>query len=143
MDPQNHEPLQTKQPVADPNTFFQPVATVTSPQPPVAEPVGQATQIDSTLPGTAAPKKKIFIIAGAALLVLLIAIVTIALLAGSSSKKEKTATKPIISQVAGPVAATSASVQQGDDAISQYLSGLDDNKDFPAKALDDTTLGLQ
>lgn len=142
MNPQDQDPLQQSQPAADPNTFFQPVATVEPPVQPGATAVGQATQMDSTLPGAAAPKKKILIIAGAALLVLLIAIVTIALLAGSSSKKEKTA-KPIISQVAGPVAATSASVQQGDDAISQYLSGLDDNKDFPAKALDDTTLGLQ
>lgn len=136
----------------DPNTFFQPVVPV---QPQVINPVspnnpvGEATQASSMASGNMHSsgqnsKKKLMIIVAAVIgVIFLVAIVAGLLLANSQPKTKKTVKTADTNQVGGPSAATSSSVQQSDDAISQYLSSLDDNKDFPAKALDNTTLGLQ
>lgn len=97
------------------------------------------------LPGPAkkAPNKLIIIIiAGVSLLIVLVIVVFVA----SQSQKPKTnqantpATNSAQPQNLEP--AQAIDLEQASNAISQDLSSLDDEKDFPATSLDDKTLGL-
>lgn len=143
MDPNNQNPLPLQGPKLPPvQAYPQPAA----PTPTVGGPNGAAANSPTSggvAPASPNPKKKLIIIGAVIGAVFLIAIIAAVFLSGSKPKSAKPTAKQSTSQVDGPSAATSSSVQQSDDAISQYLSTLDDVKDFPAKALDNTTLGLQ
>lgn len=89
--------------------------------------------------------KTIWIVAGLIGLVLLVILVAgIILAAGSGHKKTPAAAKTDGSsnQAEGPTAATSSSVQLSNDSISQDISSLNDDQDFPADKLSDQALGL-
>lgn len=86
-------------------------------------------------------KLVIIVVAGIALLVVLGIIVAIS----SASNKPKTNQAQQTDETAQSVnlkPAQAIDLQQASNAISQDLSSLDDEKNFPADSLEDRTLGL-
>ncbi len=108
-------------------------------------PPGPGVQFPTAPPPQAASPKnnrKMIIIGAVTLLVILMAVVAFVLMRQpethpSSHQTEETSTEP-----EGPQAATAVDTEKTSNAISQDLSGLNDDKDLPATQLDDKTLGL-
>lgn len=90
--------------------------------------------------------KKWWIIGGAGALIVILIVVGLALTLSSNNTASKTATvsdkNTTSDQSQAPQPATSLSIEQTNSAISQDLSTLNDDTDFPAGVLDDQTLGL-
>lgn len=65
-------------------------------------------------------------------------------LLSDSSKKTPTTTQqnPQETTTQEPQAATAVGIEQINSSISQDMSGLNDDRDFPAEALSDKSLGL-
>ncbi len=105
---------------------------VLPPQPPV--PPEETKQAGNKLP----------LVLGIVAAIELLLIIGLLIAVAAKPKTSKTANNNAgnTSQSQGPTAATSTSVQTGSDSISQDISGLNDDKDFPTKALDDSSLGL-
>lgn len=104
----------------------------------------QATSgVNPQFPAKKGPGKLVIIvIAGIALLVVLGIVVAVSS-AGNKPKTNQAAQQsvdPNQSQNLKP--AQAIDLEQASNAISQDLSSLDDEKDFPATSLDDKTLGL-
>lgn len=79
------------------------------------------------------------IVGGVVVLVLII----VAVLAGSNkSNQTQKPTTPDSTQSQALQPAQSVELEQTSNALSQDLSGLDDEKDLPNNSLEDTTLGL-
>lgn len=89
------------------------------------------------------PSKLVIIVIAGVVLVLVIGIIALVATSGSNKKantKDQTSTDTTQSQSLLP--AQPIDLEQTNNAISQDISGLDDEKDFPAKSLDDKTLNL-
>lgn len=144
MEPfQDFNPQPTQQPQA------QPVAQPTYQQPPVTLPSaqfgGQAAPNQAQPTTEPAPKKSklpmILVIAVALELVVIVGLMALV----ATNSKNTTQTKSNSSnntQSLAPQPATSVGVQQTDDAVSQTLSSLSEDRDFPADKLSDKNLGL-
>ena len=124
-DPLFHPPFQEPNPA--PTVVTSPTGT-----PPAPESGGQSKS------------RLLLFIVGAAVLELLIIIGLAIAVATNSNTPATTATKDDAknSQAEGPTAATSSSVQLIDDSITQDLSTLNDDKDFPADKFSDRSLNL-
>ena len=87
-------------------------------------------------------KKGLFIAIGLAVVVVffLLGAVLIANSKPKTAKKAATTDTATVQQSLQP--ATAIDVEQTNNALSQDLSGLDDEKDYPAASLEDKTLGL-
>ncbi len=90
-------------------------------------------------------KRKLIIIVASALAALVIIVIIVVVVAGG--KKPSTPAKPAQdpnenSQSQGPQPATSLGVEQINNSISQDISGLNDDQDYPPTKLDDKTLTL-
>lgn len=86
--------------------------------------------------------KTVIIVAVIVVILLLTGSVILAVTAGKPATKKTAQNTTNASQAAGPAPATSLSIQQSSDALSQDLSNLNDSQDFPANALSDTTLQI-
>jgi hypothetical protein len=137
MEPQEVQPTNpnpTGQPPNQPlfgGPFQQPV------QPPPNVPV-------EVEPDNSSKNRIIIIIAVVSVIILAVAglVIIAALSSDSTNKKSGTAKDQAITKLKGPEAATSESVQLVDDLISQDISSLNDDKDFPADKLSDRNLNL-
>lgn len=88
-------------------------------------------------------KLVIIIIAGVSLLLLLIIIAVIASSGQNSADKQANQAQQIdTSQLESLQPAQAIDLEEASNAISQDMSSLDDERDFPADSLDDKTLGL-
>ena len=133
------EPQQPQQPGRDP-LFHAPFE-----QPPeTSGGVVASSAPNPEMPESGPPKSKLPLIIGGAAVGLLLLIALIAIVASSGSPKTKTTTgsKTDSTQVEGPKAANSSSLQLIDDSISQDASSLNDDKDFRANKFEDRSLNL-
>lgn len=97
---------------------------------------------NSQLPAKQGPNKLVIIvIAGIALLVVL-GIVAAVSTAGNKPKTNQTQQTEGTGQSENLKPAQAIDLQQASNAISQDLSSIDDEKNFPADSLEDKTLGL-
>jgi hypothetical protein len=140
--------MNPQQPPTDPSTnqpngqmfgtpFQQPMSpeVVTSSNPP--------TPPDGNNNGSSKSKLPLVIGVLAGLELLVIIILTVAVIGGSDKTKNPAQTKANdSSQAQGPTAATSSSTQLIDDSVTQDISSLNDDKDFPATKYSDSSLGL-
>lgn len=69
-------------------------------------------------------------------------LVTALLLGGSNTKPAQTTTQPDSGQSQALQPAESVELEQANNALSQDLSRLDDEKDLPGNSLEDSALGL-
>ncbi len=121
----NNQPL-FHAPFTDPMAVIPP--TVSSPLPPVETPTESKFKL------------LVGIIAGVELLVIIgLAIIV---MANSKATPSTSKTSTSVSPSAGPQAATSNGVQIINDSISQDISSLNDDKDFPTDKFSDQALGL-
>jgi hypothetical protein len=133
MEP-DKQPNTTVTPTEKPlfNEPFQPPtppAVVTPPTPEVPQPSDE-------------PKSKLFLFVGIAATLCLLIVVVVFVLAASSKKPSQKATGQTADQSQTAQAATSTGVQFSSDSISQDISSLNDDQDFPAAKLSDEALGL-
>lgn len=103
---------------------------------PVAE-VQSATAVTKT-----SSKKRLFIALGVGFIIVVLIIVVTLVAVSGSNKKNKTTTKkatttPVILQPA-----TNIELEQINSSITQDMSGLDDEKDYPSGSLDKKSIGL-
>lgn len=80
-------------------------------------------------------------ITGGAVIIILI-ILAVVLTMSSSGSKEKPAVTETDTSTQALQPAKSIELEQANNSINQDMSGLNDEKDFPANSLDDKTLGL-
>ena len=116
---------------------------------PFAQPSQQSTNIVTSTPNEPgekqpAPKNRLMLIIGVLAVLELLVIITLAIAVASKSNSTSNTPKTSSdnSQAQGPTAATSSSVQLTDDSITQDLSSLNDDKDFPADKFSDQSLNL-
>lgn len=115
-----------------PNLSTVPYGAQASPQP------NTAPTANSSSKGSKGPLIAIIVVAAIFLIV-----VGVVLATGGSKKKttkDTSTTKTDAASVLQP--AQAIELEQTNNAVSQDLSGLDDEKDFPASSLEDKTLGL-
>lgn len=133
----NPQPAQQPQP----QPVYQP-AQAPLPNPQFGGPVVSNPGVPAAEP---APKKsKLFTILAVTVAIELVVIVGLMVLVAANSKNT-TQTKSSSSnstQSLAPQPATAVGVQQTDDAVSQTLSSLSEDRDFPAEKLSDKNLGL-
>jgi len=140
MDP-NQQPINTDSPARRPELR----------QPQMFGPAGVSPQVSPTggpPPSpylTPQPKnyKPFIIIGGVAGVLLLVAIGLVLFLPGNGKKKtptQQTSNQSNTSQ--GPQAASAVDVEQANSSISQDVSGLNDDQDFPVDQLTDHAFGL-
>lgn len=114
-------------------------------QPQVAQSYNpQATlQTPTASSGKKGPNKLLLAAIGGVLLVVILGIVAVALSGGDDKSKQKaTQTQQTGAQTQSLLPAQSLEIEQINNAISQDLSRIDDEKDFPATSLENQTLGL-
>ena len=133
MEPQQVQPNNSQPPL-----FNQPYQSPVPPAP--TPPPGQFNQINDS----PRPKSKLPLVLAVVSAVELLLIIILVVVAASN---DKTAVAPKTdsagtSKLQAPQAATSTGIQLNDDAISQSLSTLNDDQDFPTTKLDDPHLGL-
>ena len=135
MSPENSE--QPKEPLF--HAPFQQPETPPAQQPPTVEPATPKV-------GGGPDKSKLPLIIGIAAILELLVIITLVIVvagkSGSSNTNQQKANNSNTSQAQGPTAATPSSVQLTDDSISQDLSSLNDDKDFPQDKFSDQSLHL-
>lgn len=135
--PQNQQPVQQPEVYNSPTLAGMPYGAQPAPQP-------QSTVTSTPLPSTGKKRSKGPIIIGIVAGIMLILVVLAVVLQGGG--KDNDANKPASPEsTTTPQAlqpATSIELQQVDNSLSQDLSALDDEKDFPNASLDDKTLGL-
>lgn len=114
-----------------------------------AQPAPQPQTAAGSAPAaTQYPAKKgpnklvIIVIAGVALLLVLVVIAVVVSSGKPSDDQANQAQQIDPSQLQSLQPAQSIDLEQANNAISQDLSSLDDEKDFPTDSLDDKTLGL-
>lgn len=129
------DPNQAPQNNPNPPLFNAPYQSPQAPEPTFTPP---------TVGGGSSKSKFLMAFAVISAIELLVIIgLAVAVISSSNDKEAPTqANAKQASQSEGPTAATSSSIQLIDDAISQSLSGLNDDQDFPADKLSDKNLGL-
>jgi len=137
MDPQqqpyNPNPLQPQQP-PQPN-IYGPV--LPSPAP------GVPPQPQFQPPMPPKSNKKVFIIGGAvAGIVVLLIIVAVVALSGGNKNQPPAEEHQETTEAEGPQPATAVDVEHANNSISQDISGLNDDRDFPVDQLEEKTLKL-
>lgn len=85
---------------------------------------------------------KLLIAAIVGVVLVLLLVITAAVLSSGGNKKAEQTQKPQTAINASLVPAQSVEIEQINNAISQDLSQIDDERDFPSASLEDTTLGL-
>lgn len=127
-------PVQQPEVYNSPSLADIPYGAQPSPQPQVA-PV-------STKNGGGPNKLVIVVIAGIALVFILGIIALVMSSNGNKGGADKTLEAPANTQSQSLQPAESIDLEQTNNAISQDMSSLDDENDFPANSLDDKTLNL-
>ncbi|MGI9028047.1 MAG: hypothetical protein ACR2FM_04375 [Candidatus Saccharimonadales bacterium] len=94
--------------------------------------------------GTKPVPNKLFIVAGAGLGLVVVLGIVLVILSSGGSKTPTNQNQQSQTTVQSPslVPAQSVEIEQINNAISQDLSQIDDEKDFPSNSLEDQTLGL-
>lgn len=130
--------LPTRQPEVynSPSLAGIPNATQPAPQPIVAGGVSGSKS------GGAPSKLAIAVILGIVLVVILGLVALLMSNSDSNNSGDKTLEAPASGQSQSLLPAQSIDLEQTNNAISQDMSALDDEKDFPATSLDDKTLNL-
>jgi hypothetical protein len=116
-------------------------------KPPFQQPSQPCVVMPTTpaAPESGPPKSKLLLLIGIAAVIELLVIIGLAVAVVTNSgttKTPATAKSADDSSQTGPTAATSSSVQLTDDSISQDLSNLNEDKDFPADKFSDKSLSL-
>lgn len=125
---------------------YQPKTIFSDPQAQPQQTVVYNAVPEPVLPnGTKAPSSKkgliIAIISGVGAL-FIIALVVIVLASADNSKSKNQDDSATSTQAPILQPAQAIEMEQTNNSINQDLSGLDDEKDFPANSLEDKTLGL-
>lgn len=134
MDPQNQPTQPSKVSPMFNEPYVNPMSTAPDATPPT-EPT------DTPKPS---PSRKLILglAVAAGVELLLILGLCVALVTPKTANRNKNNASNSTSQSLAPQPATSISVQQTNDTITQDISNLTNSKDFPAAPLDDRTLGL-
>lgn len=113
---------------------------------------GPASLPQPTLPGYQQPQqfrtgpkrssRKPFIIGGVIAGILLLVVIGVVVALSNGKKPVQQAPQEDTSKPEGPQAATAVDVEQSNNAISQDISSVNDDQDFPTDELDDKSLGL-
>ncbi len=94
-----------------------------------------------TMPTPKSADKKRLIVLGL-IIVVAVAILLYVLVKSTGNKSTPPATTTTSDQSQGPQPATALGIEQASNAISQDISSLHDDVDFPPNALKDASLGL-
>lgn len=122
-----------------PQTFNAPYTAPFAPAPPVPAPPAEPTVSSGGRPHL--NKLALLIVGGVGLILIMVILIIVA----GGSKKPATTNTPATNataQPAGPQAATATGLQLLNDSISQDISSLNDDKDFPTTKFTDQALGL-
>lgn len=130
MDPQ--QPYAPNQ--SQPPTIYGPALP-----PPSPTPAGQAP---FRPPAPQKSNKKLFIIGGAVAGLVLLTIVALVVILTNGKKPPQQQQQEETTQAQGPQPAKAVDVEQANNSISQDISSLNDDQDFPADQLDDKSLKL-
>lgn len=127
-------PAQQPEVYNSPSLADVPYGAQPSPQPQVAPTINS---------GSGGPNKLVIIVIAGIVLLFIVGIIALVMSSGGSDKAgDKTLETPANTQSQSLQPAESIDLEQTNNAISQDMSGLDDESDFPANSLDDKTLNL-
>lgn len=157
MDPKNNQPPQviTPQGQTEPQESYKSRSLLSDPymSQPAQQPLSPNQPVQSQAPITSSankPKQKLKLPKGPALAaiiggVIVLILLVVVLIANAGKSPSKTSDDPVVDRNTRPeflLPAESVQMEQTNNALSQDLSGLDDEKDLPTNSLDDQTLGL-
>lgn len=145
-EPLNNSTPQTPTQAQQPGPQLSPVPSSPQQQPSLQPAATNGVGGNVSTPGSnnGGSRNKILIIATivVAALVVLIGLLVVALSGGDSSNNDKQAVEDNGSQPSIVQPGTALEIQQISNSITQDISTVDDEKDFPSTSLDDRSLGL-
>lgn len=141
MDPQqqpyNPNPVQPQAPPEQQPNLYGPSLPPPAPNAPFQ------SQMQPPLPPKTKSSKKVFIIGGVVAGIVVLAIIAVVIILSSNNKKPAPATEHHeTTEAEGPQPATAVDIEHANNSISQDISGLNDDNDFPTEQLDDKSLKL-
>ncbi len=146
MDPNTPQPLDQSAPQVVPNnnTMFTPTSVPGAPTPQSTLPTMPTPPppAGAVIGGPKAGKSKMMMIVVIAVVLLVVILGAVLMLGKKPAKKAATKTPANTSQSQGPQPAKALDVEQSNNSINQDITGLNDDKDYPADQLSDKSLNL-